>query len=59
MTGFKPQTSSIGSNRYTNWATTTAQLIFEVSYEFAALTVWPHLAKFRHFVKIIKNFGNI
>ena len=25
MTGFKPQTSGIGSNRSTNWATTTAQ----------------------------------
>ena len=25
MTGFKPQTSGIGSDRSTNWATTTAQ----------------------------------
>ena len=25
MTGFEPRTSSIGSNRSTNWATTTAQ----------------------------------
>ena len=26
MTGFEPRTSGIGSNRSTNWATTTAQL---------------------------------
>ena len=28
MTGFKPLTSDIGSDRSTNWATTTAQNIF-------------------------------
>ena len=28
MSGFEPQTSGIGSNRTTNWATTTAQALF-------------------------------
>ena len=27
MTGFEPRTSGIGSDRYTNWATTTAQYL--------------------------------
>ena len=27
MTGFEPRTSGIGSNCYTNWATTIAQLL--------------------------------
>ena len=33
MTGFEPRTSGIGSNRSTNWATTTAQkLLFPMNY---------------------------
>ena len=28
MTGFEPRTSGIGSNRSTNWATTTSLLVF-------------------------------
>ena len=35
MTGFEPQTSGIGSDHSTNWATTTAQ-IFQFIYDFAA-----------------------
>ena len=27
MTGFEPQISGVGSNRFTNWATTTAQFV--------------------------------
>ena len=30
MTGFEPQTSGIESDRSTNWATTTAQIIEEL-----------------------------
>ena len=30
MTGFEPRTSGIGSHRYTNWATTTAQYRYNI-----------------------------
>ena len=32
MTGFKPQTSGIGSNRSTNWATTTRQVMSRCTF---------------------------
>ena len=31
MTGFEPLTTGIGSDRSTNWATTTAQIYFIVT----------------------------
>ena len=50
MTGFEPRTSGIGSDRSTNWATTTARLqIFERSItSFEYKQVEPkHLSTFK------------
>ena len=33
MTGFKPRTSGIGSDRSTNWATTTAHFTIVIFFE--------------------------
>ena len=38
MTGFEPRTSGIGSDRSTNWATTTAQHIRYFIQPFASST---------------------
>ena len=40
MTGFEPRTSGIGSNRSTNWATTTAQGIQKLSIIFQNLQIF-------------------
>ena len=39
MTGFDPRTSGIGSDRSTNWATTTALIVdvFEISHKIFTL----------------------
>ena len=47
MTGFKPRASGIGSNRSTNWATTTANLCQMLHYLDKLITIiegifnWP------------------
>ena len=49
MTGFEPQTSGIGSDRSTNWATTTARI--------SLLTQSFWLSEFaKEFIKLIETF---
>ena len=72
MTGFEPQTSGIGSDCSTNWATTTSLTYLSLrqskfvslghcpmiqSNVVRILVVWPDLAKFRHFGTTLKYFG--
>ena len=41
MTEFEPRTSGIGSNRSTNWATTTAQQMQTRLKAYLGLKGWP------------------
>ena len=43
MTGFEPRTSGVGSDRFTNWATTTAPIPFLLGDDGDAHfgSVWP------------------
>ena len=36
MTGFEPRTSGIGSDRSTNWATTTARLLPPLCHDYSS-----------------------
>ena len=56
MTGFEPRTSGIESNRSTNWATTTAQLVKTTYNKFSSLRyLWPHLPSFGLGLSCIRN----
>ena len=42
MTGFEPRTSGIGSDRSTNWATTTANYLYiDIRVEWAIVLFEP------------------
>ena len=43
MTGFELQTSGIGSNHSTNWATTTSLIKLNVKLIFKQLACWPSI----------------
>ena len=43
MTGFEPQTSDIGSDRSTNWATTTAHCVFLLAWPSQDVFLLPHI----------------
>ena len=54
MTGFKPWISGVGSDRFTNWAATTAQNYYLIKGQLSALS-GPQI----DFIQAIHKYSNI
>ena len=52
MTGFKPRTSGIRSNRSTNWATTTARIILFILLSFKSFFSLPNFCSCIYFFSL-------
>ena len=51
MTGFEPRISGVGSDRSTNWATTTAQIVVVVSTDLEYLNACSQMPQ--NFLKLL------